>query len=387
MNIRNLSVGIILLSAIFIAGLYVGQFVEFKLKDDSTSDNVSSNSGTVTITTIVTTKTLTSTKMVEEGYQTPTELFSKVEDSVVSITVVTQGGSTAQGSGFVYDSNGNIITNNHVVEDANSITVTFLDGISLEADLKGRDVYSDLAVINVDYNSKQLNPIPLGNSSDLQVGEQVAAIGNPFGLSGTMTLGIVSQLGRNTQGEGGYLLIDLIQTDAAVNPGNSGGPLLNMKSEVVGVNTLILSRSGANEGVGLAIPSNTIKRVANSLIDFGSYKHPWVGIQGTDVTPQIANAMDLPEAIGFLIISVIPNSPAEKAGLRGGDEVVNLDNLAIEIGGDVIIGIDDVETRKLSDLLLYSERFRSPGDTVVFNVYRDGQIQSIELVLGERPLP
>lgn len=382
MNGKNILVGIILLAIIFSSGLVAGQFVEFRLKDEPATTSIK----TVTITTIVATKTVTSTIATEEGSLTPTELFESVEDSVVSIFVILPDGST-QGSGFVFDNQGHIVTNNHVVEGATSISVTFLDGTSVEAELIGRDVYSDLAVIKVESASKTLKPISLGNSSALKVGEQVAAIGNPFGLSGSMTLGIVSQLGRSSQIVGGYSLIDLIQIDAAVNPGNSGGPLLNMMSEVVGVNTLILSRSGASEGVGLAIPSNMINRVANSLIETGSYKHPWVGIQGTDVTPGIAEAMNLPEAKGFLIIQVLPGSPAEKAGLRGGDREVSIDGLTLVVGGDVITGVDDIDARQLNELLLYTERYKSPGDTVNFKVFRDGKVQSIDLVLGERPPP
>ncbi len=391
MNGKNILVGIILLAIIFSSGLVAGQFVEFRLKDEPATTGPGNEATTtpiktVTITTIVATKTVTSTIATEEGSLTPTELFESVEDSVVSIFVILPDGS-AQGSGFVFDNQGHIVTNNHVVEGATSISVTFLDGTSVEAELIGRDVYSDLAVIKVESASKTLKPISLGNSSALKVGEQVAAIGNPFGLSGSMTLGIVSQLGRSSQIVGGYSLIDLIQIDAAVNPGNSGGPLLNMMSEVVGVNTLILSRSGASEGVGLAIPSNMINRVANSLIETGSYKHPWVGIQGTDVTPGIAEAMNLPEAKGFLIIQVLPGSPAEKAGLRGGDRQVSINGLTLVVGGDVITGVDDIDARQLNELLLYTERYKSPGDTLTFKVFREGKVQSIDLVLGERPPP
>ncbi len=390
MNFKTILYLIMLITIIFSAGLLSGQFVELRLKDTTTtgsSNNTETTSvKTVTITTVVTTKTVT-TNLGEEGsVLTPEELFKDVEDSIVSIFVTLSTGS-AQGSGFVYDDEGRIVTNNHVVEGATSISVTFLDGTSLEADLIGRDVYSDLAVIEVESGSKSLAPIFLGNSSDLHVGEQVVAIGNPFGLSGTMTLGIVSQVGRSTQTVGGYLLIDLIQTDAAVNPGNSGGPLLNMMGEVVGITTLIVSTSGASEGVGLAIPSNSINRVTNSLIETGSYKHPWVGIQGTDVTLQIAKAMDLPEAKGFLIMEVIPDSPADKAGLKGGDEAFNLDGLSMMLGGDVIIGVDNLDTRNLNELLLYTERYKSPTDSVTFKILRNGDIQSIKLVLGERPLP
>ena len=391
MNTKNALAALIFLIAIFSAGLLAGQFVELRLKGELPAsrpidENATTSINSVTITTTVATKTVTTTLGAVVGSLTAVEIFERVEDSVVSISVTLPDGS-AQGSGFVIDDQGHIVTNNHVVEDATSISVTFLDGRSVEAELIGRDVYADLAVVKVESISKSLKPIPLGNSSALKVGEQVVAIGNPFGLSGTMTMGIVSQLGRSTQAVGGYLMIDLIQTDAAVNPGNSGGPLLNMKSEVVGVNTMIVSSSGVSEGVGLAIPANTINRVVNSLIEFGSYKHPWVGIRGTDVTPGIAEAMNLPEAKGFLIIDVSPGSPAEQAGLRGGDQEVSIDGSTMVIGGDVIVGVDDVEARKLNDLLLYTERFKGPGDKVTFEIFRDGRIQSVDMVLGERPSP
>ncbi|MCL4435135.1 MAG: trypsin-like peptidase domain-containing protein [Thaumarchaeota archaeon] len=344
-----------------------------------------SSTQSVTVTTVVATTTVTTT-LSGEGSMTPVDLFKKVEGSVVAVLVTLPNGS-AQGSGFVYDDQGHIVTNNHVVDSAQSISVAFLDGTSVSAKIVGTDVYGDLAVISIPDQTHSLKPVPLGDSSSLQVGQQVAAIGNPFGLSGSMSLGIVSQLGRSTTGTGGYLLIDLVQTDAAVNPGNSGGPLLNMQGQVIGVNTMIFTQSGASEGVGLAIPSNTVKRIADSLIKTGVYKHPWVGIQGLDITPDVAKAMSLSEAKGFLVLSVLPNSPAAKAGLKGSDRQVTVNGQSIPVGGDVIVGIDNITTRDLNDLLLYTERNKSPGDTITLKIIRDGKEMSVNIVLGERPQP
>jgi S1-C subfamily serine protease len=386
MNSKSVLVLIILSLAIFSAGLLASPIILFRESPSTNGPTTPvSSTQTVTITTVVATKTVTTT-LSGENALTPVDLFKKVQGSVVSILVNTAGG-TAQGSGFVYDGRGHIVTNNHVVEGAQSISVTFLDGASVDAQLVGTDVYGDLAVIVIQDSSRGMQPIPLGDSNAIQVGEPVAAIGNPFGLSGTMTLGIVSQLGRSTQAVGGYLMIDLIQTDAAVNPGNSGGPLLNMQGEVVGVNTLIFSNSGVNEGVGLSIPSNTIRRIADSLISTGTYTHPWVGVQGMDVVPIVATAMNLPAAKGFLVLQVIPDSPAAKAGIKESDQQTTVGGQTVAIGGDVIVGIDNVDARNLNDLLLYTERNKSPGDTVTLKIIRGDETVSVDLVLGERPPP
>jgi S1-C subfamily serine protease len=386
MNSKSVLVLIILSLAIFSAGLLASPIILFRESPSTNGPTTPvSSTQTVTITTVVATKTVTTT-LSGENALTPIDLFKKVQGSVVSILVNTAGG-TAQGSGFVYDGRGHIVTNNHVVEGAQSISVTFLDGASVDAQLVGTDVYGDLAVIVIQDSSRGMQPIPLGDSNAIQVGEPVAAIGNPFGLSGTMTLGIVSQLGRSTQAVGGYLMIDLIQTDAAVNPGNSGGPLLNMQGEVVGVNTLIFSNSGVNEGVGLSIPSNTIRRIADSLISTGTYTHPWVGVQGMDVVPIVATAMNLPAAKGFLVLQVIPDSPAAKAGIKESDQQTTVGGQTVAIGGDVIVGIDNVDARNLNDLLLYTERNKSPGDTVTLKIIRGDETVSVDLVLGERPPP
>ncbi len=314
------------------------------------------------------------------------DLFSEVERSVVQITV-RKGNTTGVGSGFVYDREGNIVTNYHVIEGTNRITVTFLDGTAYRASIIGSDPYTDLAVIRVNANEDKLHPLPLADSSRLRVGEQVAAIGNPFGLSGSMTTGIVSQLGRMLETANGFSIPDVIQTDAAINPGNSGGPLLNMYGEVIGVNTAIASRTGEFSGIGFAIPSDTVKKIVPVLITDGRYRHPWLGVSGSDITPEIAEALGLSEARGFLVVDVVTNSPAAKAGIKGGSNarVISIDNRPVKLGGDIIVGVDDIQVRKISDILVYLQREKSVNDTITLHVIRDGRELSIDVVLGERP--
>ncbi|UCG45355.1 MAG: trypsin-like peptidase domain-containing protein, partial [Candidatus Bathyarchaeota archaeon] len=292
------------------------------------------------------------------------------------------------GSGFVYDYNGHIITNYHVIEDAETIQVTFLDGNITNADLIGEDPYSDLAVVKVNQHVAGLHPITLGKSSELIVGEPVAAIGNPFGLSDTITAGIVSALGRDLEAPGRYRIVDVIQVDAAVNPGNSGGPLVDSEGQVVGVNTAIIAEGdGTFLGVGFAIPSDTVAREIDDLISTGTYIHPWVGVTGIDVDLSIAQYIGLDTPQGFLIIDVIPDSPAEDAGLRGGSQTAVIDGREIEVGGDIIVGIDGQNVRALNDLAVYTERNNRPGEIVTITIIRDSQELSILVTLGERPPP
>jgi S1-C subfamily serine protease len=295
------------------------------------------------------------------------EIYDQIKHSIVLIQT-----NIGLGSGFVYDREGHIITNHHVIEDATTIQVTFLDGNITHAVVRGEDPYSDLAVIKVNPDVTTLHPVVLGNSSALTVGEPVAAIGNPFGLSDTITAGIVSALGRDLEAPGGYLIVDVIQVDAAINPGNSGGPLVNLKGQVVGVNTAIITATGTFAGVGFAIPSDTIKREIDDLITFGTYKHPWIGIAGVDVDLAIAQELELEKPLGFLITDVNSSSPAKEAGLQS---------------GDVIVGIDDQPVRKLSDLAVYIERNKRPGDQVTLTIIRNGKQLDINLILGERPPP
>ncbi|MDF2738624.1 MAG: degQ, partial [Nitrososphaeraceae archaeon] len=312
------------------------------------------------------------------------DLFKKVEKSVVQIssedeTTTTLLGSRL-GSGFVYDTNGHIITNNHVTSGAKDLHITF----------------SDAVVLLNDVPKEKLFPLTLGNSSTLIVGERVAAVGNPFGLSGSLTDGIVSGLGRllpsapenlfgNDDRIVSFSIPDIIQTDAAINPGNSGGPLFNLNGEVIGINSAIFSNTGVYAGVGFAIPSNTLKKVIPELIEKGSYQHPWIGITGIDVTPDIAKKMNLTEARGFLVIDVNSNGPADKAGIQGGDKIDMIDGREVELGGDIILSIDGKPVRKIDDVLSHLEREKSVGDKVSLTIIRDGIVQEKNTTLEVRP--
>jgi S1-C subfamily serine protease len=320
---------------------------------------------------------------------TASQIFSLVEPSVVSINVIRENGSVvpgaAQGSGIVYDTDGHIVTNAHVVKDADTIRVTFLNGNTYDARLVGRDIHTDLAVIDVDAPAADLQPVTIGSSRTVSVGQSVLAVGNPFGLSGTMTAGVVSQLGRLLSTSGGFSMPNVLQTDAAINPGNSGGPLLNYQGQVVGINTAIESRTGIFSGVGFAIPAETVKRVAPSLIETGTYKHSWIGVSGRDVSPEMADAMNLDEARGFMVVDVVENSPAEEAGLHGSDDTATIRGQEVPVGGDVIWGIDGEPVRKIQDILTYLARNTRPGDTITVTVSRDGEKQTISLTLAARP--
>jgi len=317
------------------------------------------------------------------------ELFEKSEEGVVKIQVVRNnipGDTGSVGSGFVYDNLGHIITNAHVVDGASKATVTFLDGSQYDAEIIGTDKFTDIAVIKVSEKPRLLHPLQIGDSSQLHVGEQVAAIGNPFGLSGSMTSGIVSQMGRLLPSQdSGFSIPDVIQTDAAINPGNSGGPLLNLRGEVVGINTAIQSMSGEFSGVGFAIPSNTAIKIVPSLIEDGEYHHPWIGISGRDIDPDLAKVLELKDAKGFLIITVVDGSPADKAGLKGMTATQVIGGKEYPADGDIIISVDDKEVRKISDILIHLQREKSVGDTMILGVLRDGEFMHKFLTLVERP--
>ena len=321
------------------------------------------------------------------------ELFEKSEEGVVKIKVVRigsqgtiQGDVGGMGSGFVYDNLGHIITNAHVVDGADKATVTFLDGSQYNAEIIGEDKFTDIAVIKVSEKPRLLHPLEIGDSSLLQVGEQVAAIGNPFGLSGSMTSGIVSQIGRLIAAQdSGFSIPDVIQTDAAINPGNSGGPLLNMRGQVIGINTAIQSISGEFVGIGFAVPSNTVSKIVPTLIEEGKYPHPWIGISGKDIDPDLARVLDLKQAKGFLVITVVDGSPADKAGLKGMSQTQIIDGEEYPADGDVIISVDDKEVRKISDILIHLQREKSVGDEMILGVLRDGVLLHIILELVERP--
>jgi len=317
------------------------------------------------------------------------EIFEQSEAGVVRVNVqrtIQVLGTSSVGSGFVFDNNGHIITNAHVIEDVEKIVVTFLDGSSYNAKLVGKDPFTDISVIKVDVDETLLQPLPIGNSSKLRVGEQIAAIGNPFGLSGSMTAGIVSQLGRLLPvQDSGFSIPDVIQTDAAINPGNSGGPLLNMRGEVIGINTAIQSGTGEFAGVGFAIPSRTVSKIVPTLIQDGKFNHPWLGISGRSINPDLVKILGLVDARGFLIVTVIDNSPASKAGLHGSTDTKEIEGFNYPLGGDIILSVDGKEVRQIDDILIHLQREKSVGDEIVLEILRDGRTTSFVLILEERP--
>ena len=316
------------------------------------------------------------------------EIFEKTEPGVVRVNVQrinSVDGVGGIGSGFVFDKKGHIITNAHVVNDATKVVVTFLDGRSYNAEIIGADEYTDIAVIKVNADFSLLQPVSLGDSSTLKVGEEITAIGNPFGLSGSMTSGIISQVGRLLPTENQYSIPDVIQTDAAINPGNSGGPLLNMMGGVVGINTAIQSNTGSNTGVGFAIPSQTIAKIVPTLIEKGEYKHPWIGVSGRDIDPDLAKVLKVTDAIGFLIVAVVEDSPASKAGLIGSEKTIEVEGVNYPIGGDIIVAVDGIEVRQIDDILIHLQRAKSIGDEMVLEVLRDNRTTNITIILQERP--
>jgi S1-C subfamily serine protease len=329
-------------------------------------------------------------------------LFASASKSVVQVTIIDPQSGSQQGigSGFVYDSAGHIATNNHVVAfnfGNNEYIVTFLNGNAYEASLVGNDPFSDLAVLKL-LNPKATDVHPLTLSTSLPlVGDTAVAIGNPFGLSGSLTVGVISAVGRLLPTSGGqdsqfmgstassFDIPDVIQTDAAINPGNSGGPLLNMKNEVIGINSAIYSNTGSNAGIGFAIPSSTIKKVVQSIITSGEYQHPYLGVTGVDVTPQLAKIFGLVDAKGFLVTDITPGSPASSAGFRTGGVTYDQQGQITNSYGDIIIKIDGNDVRKIDDILTYLEREKKVNDTVTLTVIRDNQLTDLSMVLGARP--
>ena len=317
------------------------------------------------------------------------EIFDRSEEGVVRVNVIKSDqilGKNGIGSGFVFDTRGHIITNNHVIENSEKIIVTFLDGSSFNAEIVGADPFTDLAVIKVDADPSLLRPLQLGDSANLKVGMQVVAIGNPFGLSGSMTAGIVSQLGRLLPSQDtGFSIPDIIQTDAAINPGNSGGPLLNKRGEVIGINTAIQSVTGEFTGVGFSIPSQTVAKIVPQLIKKGEYDHPWVGISGRDIDPDLAKVLNIRDTRGFLIVTVIEGSPADKAGLQGTSETLEIDGGTYQVGGDIILSVDGKPVREISDILIHLQREKSVGDEMVLEILRNGRTTNMVIELVERP--
>jgi S1-C subfamily serine protease len=334
------------------------------------------------------------------------EIFKKTENSVVQITSTPPGSNevvilngreipqnnVALGSGFVYDHDGRIITNHHVVTDVKEVDVRFVDGDTFTAKVVGKDPYSDIGILQItdpEYFKKGVTPLEIANSSEIQVGEQIIAIGNPFGLSGTLTTGVISQIGRLLPNDvTGYSIANTIQTDAAINPGNSGGPLLNMKGEVVGMNTAIFSNTGVYSGVGFATPSNMLLKEIPVLIEKGSYTHPWLGFTAKDLSPDIAESLGLARNYkGAAVVSVVENSPADKAGIKGelvgesfgggGTEVVR--------SGDIVTKIDGQPVKSMDDVISHLDENKKVGDKTILTLNREGKIVDIAVTLEERP--
>jgi len=341
-------------------------------------------------------------------------LYEQVNPSVVNIRVIVPGESItqfipedhpempsdpeeiipsqAEGAGFILSTDGYIVTNNHVVEGASRVIVTFWDSTEAEAEIIGADPNSDLAVIKVDVEADLLTPVVLGDSESLKVGQTVIAIGNPYNLNNSMTTGIISGLGRmlgvdrETIGGSGYSIPNVIQTDAAINPGNSGGPLFNLQGEVIGVNTAIESPVRASSGVGYAVPSALVNRVARQIIENGKVVHAWLGIRGGSLNGDLATAMGLSiNQRGILVSEVVEDSPAAKAGLKGSVEMVTIDGYDYDIGGDIITAINGTSVRIFDDLLGYILTYTSVGDTVTLDIIRDGESLQVEVLLEARP--
>ncbi len=324
-----------------------------------------------------------------------TSLYRDVNPGVVAVGVFSEEGGSGLGSGFVFDDRGHVITNYHVVRSATDLEVDFPSGFKTRGEVIGTDADSDIAVIKVDAPAEELQPIPLGDSDSLQVGQAVVAIGNPHGLDGTMTTGIVSSLGRTMESlheapGGAYFTAgDIIQTDAAINPGNSGGPLLNLNGEVIGINVAIQAGSfdvtgqPANSGIGFSIPINIVKQVVPSLIAEGKYDYPYIGISSIgELNLFQQEVLELPQSTGVYVIEVVPGSPADEAGLQGGTYD---DDNAYPTGGDLITAIDNQEVRNFNDLITYLVSHKNPGDSVVLTILRDGEESQVELTLSERP--
>jgi len=371
--------GIVVGGVIATAAIIFAVFVSFNsITDNDTSELIVTNGNYG--------ETVGEVTGIERSYEySLIDIFEKSEESIVQVSVLRGESDGGMGSGFVYSDEGYVITNQHVVQDAEKVMITFLDGEAYIGNVVGSDRDLDIAVVKVEPTNTYLQPIKIGDSSELKVGEKIAAIGNPFGLSGSMTSGIVSQMGRLLPQETGYSIPDVIQTDAAINPGNSGGPLINMKGEVVGINTAIQSATGEFSGIGFAVPSNTVKKVVPVLIQDGEFKHPWMGISGTDVDPELAEVRELNSSKGFLVVSVIEGSPAESAGLLGVTETKEMDGREFALDGDIILSIDGETVRKISDILVHLQREKSVGDEMVLSVNRNGEILELTMILEERP--
>ncbi len=373
----------------------------------STNSSSSNNVNTTTPAQIT-----GNTNLLSAYESTLESIYAAVSPQVVLIQVMTPSSSGFQnfpgftspnqqqltpalGSGFIWDNKGDIVTNDHVVNGASDITVTFSNGTTVPATIVGEDPFSDLAVIKVDNVSADLlKPVTLADSNSVKVGQIAIAIGNPYGFTESMTVGAISGIGRDipnsntsqTNTSASYSIPDVIQTDAAINPGNSGGVLVNDQGQVVGVTYSLESSSGSNSGIGFAIPSEIVSKVVPSLISTGKYSHPYMGISGTDMTPDIAKAMNLPsDTRGALIEQVVPGGPAASASLQGSNTAVTINGVQGTVGGDIITAINGQTINSMSDLIAYLEINTQAGQNISLTILRNGQTQTVQLTLGTRP--
>lgn len=391
----------------------IGVFAVFAIAMPSLQAPIASAAGqpsTVLSSSVLPSPRTASLADLESAYQ---NIYNQVNPSVVLIETVSNtgqssmpngrlnpnappGGEQALGSGFVWDTQGNIVTNNHVIDGATSVTVTFADGTTVPAKVVAGDVDSDLAVIKVNAPASLLKPVQMGDSSTLKVGQITIAIGNPYGEQNTMTTGIVSAVGRSLPVDNGggtgfatgpsYQIPDVIQTDASINPGNSGGVLLNADGKVIGVTQSIESQSGASAGIGFAIPAAIVNRVIPAIIKDGKYNHPYLGISGTSLTPALAQAMNLPDTQrGALVATTTANGPAAKAGLKASTKNVTVDGIQTQVGGDVITAYNGQTVKTFDDLVAYLARTGQPNQTATLTVLRDGKEQQVQITLGARP--
>ena len=318
------------------------------------------------------------------------DVYDRAHTGVVEITVNSatsdfgeeSGQQQAQGSGFVYDKDGHVVTNHHVVDGAGAARVTFSNGKTYDATVVGTDPSTDLALLKVDAPASLLNPLELGDSAKLAVGDEVVAIGSPFGLEETVTSGIVSALSRQMEAPNGFTINDSIQTDAAINHGNSGGPLLNLQGEVVGVNAQISSESGGNDGVGFAIPSNTVKSIVSQLLSDGDVEHAYLGVGVATVDDSVAAELDLPA--GVALTEVRPGTPAAAAGLRAGTGTTTVDGREYPTGGDVVTEVEGEPVATAEELQRAIDA-RKPGDTITLTYSRGGETHTVDVKLDSRP--
>lgn len=319
-------------------------------------------------------------------------VYERAADGVVNITSIavqmdfffnafpTQG----SGSGSIIDTKGHILTNHHVVANAQKLEVTLADGSKWPAKLVGSDPDNDLAVIKIEAPPAKLKVIPIGDSKNLRIGQKVLAIGNPFGLERTLTTGVISSLGRTIRSEAGFMIEDVIQTDAAINPGNSGGPLLNSEGEIIGINSAIISPSGGSVGIGFSIPVNTAKKVIPELMTKGYVTYPWIGATIQSLIPEVAKFIKLKLERGAMIAEVVKGGPADKAGLKGGNQRVQVGNIIVMVGGDIVVKADQNEVKTHDELIRYI-REKRPGDTILLKVFRKDKFEDVKITLGERP--